>query len=100
AFDDIGNRLSASFGGDAAGQNLRQVAYTPNLLNQYTQRGVSDGVDVMGFAAAGSTVAVANRGTDHATYRSSDYFHKLLTWTGENALSALYEQADVKVDGT
>lgn len=34
AYDTIGNRQTASFGGDVSGANLRTITYTNNSLNQ------------------------------------------------------------------
>jgi RHS repeat-associated protein len=56
-----------------SGLNLRQVTYTPNLLNQSTQHHVSDGLDIMGYAPAASTVTVNNA----AVYRLIDCLQKL-----------------------
>src|SRR6266567_2529398 len=39
-FDDIGNRTSASAGGDNVGQSLRPASYSANNLNQYSSRDV------------------------------------------------------------
>jgi RHS repeat-associated protein len=45
-FDDIGNRRKAKAGGDQNGANLRSGNYTPNNLNQYTQRDVPGAADL------------------------------------------------------
>jgi len=36
SYDDLGNRESASYGGDDGGNNLRTINYTSNGKNQYT----------------------------------------------------------------
>jgi hypothetical protein len=36
AYDHIGNRSTARFGGDTNGANLRVITYQTNNLNQYT----------------------------------------------------------------
>jgi YD repeat-containing protein len=61
AFDHIGNRTQTKAGGDAAGQGLRQASYSPNLLNQYTQRTVPGAFDVLGIANVAATVKVNNQ---------------------------------------
>jgi YD repeat-containing protein len=84
SFDDIGNRKTASRGGDATGANLRTESYTANSLNQYTQRTVPGAVDILGTVHADSTVTVNNR----ASYRKGDYFwNEYLT---NNSSSSLY----------
>ena len=69
AFDDIGNRRSASRGGDQWGANLRYATYSANNLNQYTSRTVPGAVDVLGSAHASATVTVTNQ----ATYRKGQF---------------------------
>lgn len=49
--DDIGNRRTTTL-------NRRAANYTPNLLNQYDQRGVPRALDVLGTAAAAATSSV------------------------------------------
>ena len=58
AFDDIGNRRSAKSGGDATGGGLRTENYTVNNVNQYTQRTVPGGLDILGAAVTNATVTV------------------------------------------
>jgi RHS repeat-associated protein len=57
-FDTIGNRTSASHGGNGQGHNFIQESYTPNRLNQYVAQSVPGLVDVLGSANAGAAVAV------------------------------------------
>ncbi len=57
-FDWIGNRLSTAAGGDESGAGLRPASYTPNSLNQYTQRTVPTWVSVQGEASSNATVTV------------------------------------------
>jgi hypothetical protein len=80
-FDDVGNRLSASSGGDQTGANLRVQAYTANNLNQYTQRTVPGYVDVFGTATNTSTVTV----NQQSTYRHGDYYRAELILDGLTA---------------
>ena len=64
-FDDIGNRFTSKNGGDAAGSGLRTSSYSPNLLNQYTQRTVTGGLDVIWLANAGQSVTVNSSAADY-----------------------------------
>src|SRR5262245_20990893 len=57
-FDDIGNRRTAKAGGDSSGANLRSSTYTPNSLNQYSQRTVPNTFDVLGIGNSAATVTV------------------------------------------
>lgn len=75
AFDDIGNRLTAAFGGDNAGQNLRTAHYTNNLLNQITSREVPGFLQVLGSAASNATVTLwSDNGSYSRASRHGDYF--------------------------
>jgi hypothetical protein len=67
-FDDIGNRVST-------GTNGRSASYSPNNLNQYTERTVPGAVDVIGTSEPDATVTVNNM----ATQRKGEYFHKELS---------------------
>jgi len=60
-FDTIGNRTSASAGGDQLGGHVQWSSYTANLLNQYTQRTVPGTLNVTGSANAEATVSVNNQ---------------------------------------
>jgi RHS repeat-associated protein len=72
-FNNIGNRGSASWGGNSAGTGLRSALYTNNTLNQVTGRGVPGGFDVMGIAHAGASVTVNSSPAD---YRRGEYFQE------------------------
>ena len=85
-FDDIGNRNSTKSGGDANGANLRSATYTPNLLNQYTQRTVPGSFDILGLATAANSVTVNSAAVD---YRHGEYFQKNVIIN--NASSALWQ---------
>src|SRR5437762_9092584 len=81
AFDDIGNRKSAASGGDQWGANLRYENYTVNSLNQYTQRTVPGGLDIIGSANSNTTVtANVQRASRKGDYFRVDY--KLNNKTG------------------
>lgn len=82
-FDDIGNRKSAT-------RNARSESYTVNSVNQYTQRTVPGGVDVLGTAATNATVLV----NDQATARHGEYFYKEVAV--DNTSSAAYELIRVR----
>lgn len=71
SFDNIGNRNSSRHGGNQFG-NLRQSIYTPNSLNQYSQRTVPGMIDVAGTANPGAVVTINNLGT----VTKSEYFYK------------------------
>ena len=73
--DNIGNRTSASRGGDQSGSNLRTSSYTANNLNEYTQRPVPGYVDVLGTANSNASVMVESVGGWYAmAYRKGEYF--------------------------
>jgi YD repeat-containing protein len=60
-FDDIGNRLTATSSvasGATGAPAANTTVYSPNLLNQYTQRTVPPVVDVLGTAHTDATVTV------------------------------------------
>ncbi len=57
-YDNIGNRDTASSGGDALGANLRTTSYTVNDLNQYTAIATPGYEDIHGVAIATNTVTV------------------------------------------
>ena len=63
-FDDIGNRELAKTGGDSTGSNLRTSTYTANALNQYDQRTVYGGLNVLGAATNTATVTVNGQSVD------------------------------------
>src|SRR2546428_2541493 len=70
-FDDIGNRTSSKAGGDQGGANLRSATYTPNAVNQITQRTVPGAVDIVGAATATATNVNVN---DVMAYRRGEYY--------------------------
>jgi RHS repeat-associated protein len=70
-FDNIGNRTSASSGGDANGDNLRPTTYVANSLNQYTTITNLGYQQIIGLAYATNSVTVNGNGTD----RHGEYFH-------------------------
>src|SRR5437667_952233 len=75
-FDDIGNRTSTKAGGDQSGGGLRSASYAANSLNQYTNRTVPSGFDVVGIANSSSSVTVNSSTTD---YRRGEYFQALVS---------------------
>ena len=81
AFDDIGNRKTTGAGGDATWGPLRQASYTPNRLNQYTQRDVPAAVDVLGIANPTASVTV----NDNTAYRKGEYFDYTLSTPNANS---------------
>jgi RHS repeat-associated protein len=96
-FDDIGNRQTTGtqYGGDANGQNLRSVSYTPNALNQYTSRTVPGGLDILGLASASSSVTINGVAAD---YRRGEYFQKSLSVA--NGSSAVWQGVSIGVGST
>jgi len=88
AYDNIGNRLVASSGGDAHGANLRSVGHTANALNQYTTITNPPYAPIVGVALATNSVAVC--GSSNGVSRWGEYFHREITvtnaggpvWTG------------------
>jgi len=88
-YDDIGNRLTASAGGDSQGNDIRTAVYEPNEANQYTNRTVSGTVDIIGIANAQSEVEV----NEESTYRYGEYYQAALT--EDNSSSAVYPDFEV-----
>jgi RHS repeat-associated protein len=74
--DDIGNRKSASKGGDQNGNNLRTSTYTANNLNHYTARTTPGFAEVVGLANPAGTVTV--NGSSAGVYRRGEYFRREL----------------------
>jgi len=72
AFDNIGNRIFHSSGGDVDGLTLRTTTYTANNLNQYTGITTPGYEDISGQAWVSATVTVNAAATD----RKGEYFHK------------------------
>ncbi len=83
AFDDIGNRESATRNGEV-------FDYTPNLLNQYTERTVPGFAEIRGQADSSAVVTV---NTESVT-RLSDYFFKKLAL--DNSEDSLWEEITVR----
>ncbi len=70
SFDDIGNRKTTTW-------DTRQATYTPNNLNQYTQRTVPGYVNVLGMATNTATVSLWSKEMNALyapTTRKGDYF--------------------------
>src|SRR5216117_950008 len=84
AFDSIGNRTQTLVGGDQNGLNQRVSTYTPNSLNQYSQRTVPGNVDVMGISYATNTVTV----NGNTAYRKGEYFRNQVAV--DNSAAALW----------
>ena len=82
AYDNIGNRSSATRSGD-------QDSYAANELNQYTSRVVTGIAHVLGAASTQATVTVNSQ----ATTRQGAYFHKGLSVT--NTSDPVYQQVVV-----
>ena len=93
SFDTIGNRTGTQAGGDQTGANLRQAAYTNNLLNQIMSRGAPGDVDVMGLALATNTVKVNGL----AAYRKWEYFREQIAVN--NTAAALWTNMTVSAPG-
>jgi len=66
-----------------------EMNYTANNLNQYTQRTVPDGIDVIGSAETNATVTVNNA----TVSRHNKYWHKALTVA--NGSSAAFQDVSV-----
>ena len=81
AHDDIGNRTQTKAGGDQNGWNMRTASYGANSLNQYTNRDVPGGVDVIGTALATNAVTVNGQ----TAYRKGEYFRKEVTVANSSA---------------
>ncbi len=69
AFDNIGNRTSASSGSTG---HLRATSYTANNLNEYTAITTPGYKDIFGVALANNAVTVNSGAAD----RKGEYFHK------------------------
>jgi YD repeat-containing protein len=82
AFDDIGNRKSTGAGGGANWGPLRQASYTPNRLNQYTNREVPADVDILGIGNPTASITV----NGNTAYRKGEYFDYTLSTPNSNAL--------------
>ncbi len=92
-YDNIGNRNSASSGGDTFGCNLRATWYTNNLLNQYTSITTPGFEDIIGVAVATNSVTV-NSGTAD---RKGEYFHREISIS--NGSGPVWQNASVTSAG-
>jgi YD repeat-containing protein len=88
-FDDIGNRTSTKTGGDETCFGLRLANYNVNSLNQYTNRDVPDGVDIIGLELATNSLTV-NGATP---YRRMEYFRKQLSVS--NTSTSVWQSVNV-----
>jgi len=86
-FDGIGNRTSTTTNGRAA-------TYTPNVLNQYSERTVPGAVDVLGEAAPGATVTVNTT----ATARKNGYYYNELPVS--NSAAPVYASVNVHAEAS
>jgi len=93
-FDNIGNRTSTKNGGDATGNGLKEAHYSANSLNQYMQRTVPGGVDVMGSAPTNAVVTV----NQQPAYRKDDYFWRELSVTNQSS-AVLLDVSAIGVTG-
>ncbi|HEV2208262.1 MAG TPA: RHS repeat-associated core domain-containing protein [Verrucomicrobiae bacterium] len=88
-FDTIGNRTQTLAGGDQNGANQRIANYHANTLNQYTNRDVPGGVDIMGIAYATNAVTVNGQ----SPFRKGEYFRDQLSVN--NASSPVWQSISV-----
>ncbi len=93
-YDNIGNRESASSGGDVNGGNLRTTAFHANALNQYTNIATLGYEDILGFAVFTNSVTV-NSGTAD---RKVEYFHREITVA--NGSGPVWQNVAVTCGGT
>jgi RHS repeat-associated protein len=100
SYDNIGNRITASSGGDTNGVNLRAVNYALNALNQYTTITNLGYRDILGIAFATNKVGVTNTITTTGGFadRKSEYFHQELTINNTNA--PLWQSLSVSSGGS
>jgi RHS repeat-associated protein len=87
-FDGIGNRTSASRGGDAAGANLATDTYVPNLLNQYATETVSGQFTVTGESVPDSDVRVNN---EPATWQGGMFYREVTAANGSGPVAPAVE---------
>ncbi|MDR3578326.1 MAG: hypothetical protein P4L50_31070 [Anaerolineaceae bacterium] len=82
AYDNIGNRTTAGFGGDATGNpaSLRTITYTNNSLNQYIGITTPGFENIIGAALATNTVTV-NGGVADC---KGEYFHREISISNTN----------------
>jgi len=67
-------------GGDRNGWNQRVATYTPNSLNQYSQRTLPGAVDIMGLSLATNPVTVNTL----PAYRKGEYFRQQVSVNNTN----------------
>ena len=92
--DDIGNRTGTKAGGDENGVNLRSATYAVNSVNQYTNRTVPGGFDVVGLALGTNSTLTVN---SSAPWRKGEYFRKELTVA--NTSAAVWTNVSVAATG-
>lgn len=80
AYDNIGNRQTATYGGDTNGLNLQTVGYSANSLNQYTNIVNPGVVDIAGVAYTINNVTVNGGLAD----RKWQYFHRQISVANTN----------------
>ena len=80
AYDNIGNRQSATFGGDTNGLNLQSIAYSANNLDQYTSITTPGAKDIEGVAYTINNVSVNGALAD----RKWMYFHNQISIANTN----------------
>ena len=94
AYDDIGNRTSASFGGGTGG--MRQIIYTSNNLNQYVNITHSQHANILGTVDSNDSVHVVGQIANPD--RQGDYFRAEVR--GELSLSnGEWFETNVTVNG-
>ncbi len=80
AYDNLGNRTNALFGGDTNGANLRTITYTNNSLNQYVGIKTPGLEHIIGVALATNSVTVNGGLAD----RKGEYFHREISVANTN----------------
>jgi RHS repeat-associated protein len=93
-YDNIGNRKTASAGGDTNGANWRTTSYTANALNEYSSITTPGYKDICGAAIATNSVAVNGNAAD----RKVEYFHREISVANTNA--PLWQDVTVTSAGT
>ncbi|MFO0831461.1 MAG: RHS repeat-associated core domain-containing protein [Phycisphaerales bacterium] len=79
--DDVHNRTSTDIGGNTSGGGLRNATYASNLLNQYSSRTISRGVDIMGYTPASATSVTVN-GSAADYFANDKFYQELVTFPG------------------
>jgi RHS repeat-associated protein len=92
-YDNIGNRNSASSGGDTTGANLRTTSYTANSLNQYTSVSTPGYEPILGAALANNSVTINSGAAD----RKGEYFHREISVA--NGSGPVWQNASVTSGG-